>query len=350
MSFGKSRAKRMAPDSPKIGFKDVAGVDEAVEELQEIKEFLENPKKFQALGARIPKGVLLYGPPGTGKTEFADNIAGFLEVPVITLTVSDFLAEGEGRMENRAKLVFDVLSRQSSAVVIFDEMDQFLLDRDSQRFRDQGSAFQFLTPGMLTKFGALRKKASVLFIIATNYEERIDPAIKRTGRIDLQYLLLPPDGAQRLKIINRFVKFDVEALSTNEKAEIVAASAFLGYSDLKRVASDDNAVKDGINGFVDRLDRASRNIQFYSYKDRFAKSNKTVNLSSGPRLELLSLFKLAQDAWGTDAAWIEKAKTFECGRTFVEALVDDLLNVKVSGQSKPGFVNELKKQGIELPK
>src|SRR5262249_54131406 len=71
MSFGKSRAKRMTPDSPKIGFKDVAGVDEAVEELQEIKEFLENPKKFQALGARIPKGVLLYGPPGTGKTLLA---------------------------------------------------------------------------------------------------------------------------------------------------------------------------------------------------------------------------------------------------------------------------------------
>ena len=76
MSFGKSRAKRMAPDSPKIGFKDVAGVDEAVEELQEIKEFLESPKKFQALGARIPKGVLLYGPPGTGKTLLARAVAG----------------------------------------------------------------------------------------------------------------------------------------------------------------------------------------------------------------------------------------------------------------------------------
>src|SRR5258706_11357344 len=76
MSFGKSRAKRMTPDSPKIGFKEVAGVDEAVEELQEIKEFLENPKKFQALGARIPKGVLLYGPPGTGKTLLARAVAG----------------------------------------------------------------------------------------------------------------------------------------------------------------------------------------------------------------------------------------------------------------------------------
>jgi len=81
MSFGKSRAKRMAPDSPKIGFKDVAGVDEAVEELQEIKEFLENPKKFQALGARIPKGVLLYGPPGTGKTLLARAVAGEAGVP-----------------------------------------------------------------------------------------------------------------------------------------------------------------------------------------------------------------------------------------------------------------------------
>src|SRR5205085_2308525 len=81
MSFGKSRAKRMTPDSPKIGFKDVAGVEEAVEELQEIKEFLENPKKFQALGARIPKGVLLYGPPGTGKTLLARAVAGEAGVP-----------------------------------------------------------------------------------------------------------------------------------------------------------------------------------------------------------------------------------------------------------------------------
>src|SRR5204862_534499 len=91
MSFGKSRAKRMAPDSPKIGFKDVAGVDEAVEELQEIKEFLENPKKFQALGARIPKGVLLYGPPGTGKTLLARAVAGEAGVPFFSISGSDFV-------------------------------------------------------------------------------------------------------------------------------------------------------------------------------------------------------------------------------------------------------------------
>ena len=91
MSFGKSRAKRMTPDSPKIGFKDVAGVDEAVEELQEIKEFLENPKKFQALGARIPKGVLLYGPPGTGKTLLARAVAGEAGVPFFSISGSDFV-------------------------------------------------------------------------------------------------------------------------------------------------------------------------------------------------------------------------------------------------------------------
>src|SRR5207248_608877 len=91
MSFGKSRAKRMTPDSPKIGFKDVAGVDEAVEELQEIKEFLENPKKFQALGASIPKGVLLYGPPGTGKTLLARAVAGEAGVPFFSISGSDFV-------------------------------------------------------------------------------------------------------------------------------------------------------------------------------------------------------------------------------------------------------------------
>src|SRR6266545_1087682 len=91
MSFGKSRAKRMSVDSPKISFRDVAGADEAVEELHEIKEFLENPKKFQALGARIPKGVLLFGPPGTGKTLLARAVAGEAGVPFFSISGSDFV-------------------------------------------------------------------------------------------------------------------------------------------------------------------------------------------------------------------------------------------------------------------
>src|SRR5665213_3775548 len=107
MSFGKSRAKRMAPDSPKIGFKDVAGVDEAVEELQEIKEFLENPKKFQALGARIPKGVLLYGPPGTGKTLLARAVAGEAGVPFFSISGSDFVEMFVGVGASRVRDLFE---------------------------------------------------------------------------------------------------------------------------------------------------------------------------------------------------------------------------------------------------
>jgi cell division protease FtsH len=107
MSFGKSRAKRMTPDSPKIGFKDVAGVDEAVEELQEIKEFLENPKKFQALGARIPKGVLLYGPPGTGKTLLARAVAGEAGVPFFSISGSDFVEMFVGVGASRVRDLFE---------------------------------------------------------------------------------------------------------------------------------------------------------------------------------------------------------------------------------------------------
>ncbi|MFL5928909.1 MAG: ATP-dependent metallopeptidase FtsH/Yme1/Tma family protein, partial [Gaiellaceae bacterium] len=107
MSFGKSRAKRMAPDTPKMGFKDVAGVDEAVEELQEIKEFLENPKKFQALGASIPKGVLLYGPPGTGKTLLARAVAGEAGVPFFSISGSDFVEMFVGVGASRVRDLFE---------------------------------------------------------------------------------------------------------------------------------------------------------------------------------------------------------------------------------------------------
>src|SRR5262245_47135241 len=121
MSFGKSRAKRMTPDSPKIGFKDVAGVDEAVEELQEIKEFLENPKKFQALGARIPKGVLLYGPPGTGKTLLARAVAGEAGVPFFSISGSDFVEMFVGVGASRVRDLFEQAKQAAPCIVFMDE-------------------------------------------------------------------------------------------------------------------------------------------------------------------------------------------------------------------------------------
>jgi len=123
MSFGKSRAKRMAPDSPKISFKDVAGVDEAVEELQEIKEFLENPKKFQALGARIPKGVLLYGPPGTGKTLLARSVAGEAGVPFFSISGSDFVEMFVGVGASRVRDLFEQAKQASPCIIFMDEID-----------------------------------------------------------------------------------------------------------------------------------------------------------------------------------------------------------------------------------
>ncbi|MCW2952687.1 MAG: ATP-dependent metalloprotease FtsH, partial [Conexibacter sp.] len=113
MSFGKSRARRMSVDSPKITFRDVAGVDEAVEELHEIKEFLENPKKFQALGARIPKGVLLYGPPGTGKTLLARAVAGEAGVPFFSISGSDFVEMFVGVGASRVRDLFEQAKQNS---------------------------------------------------------------------------------------------------------------------------------------------------------------------------------------------------------------------------------------------
>ena len=123
MSFGKSRAKRVSVDSPKVTFKDVAGVEEAVEELHEIKEFLENPKKFQQLGARIPKGVLLYGPPGTGKTLLARAVAGEAGVPFFSISGSDFVEMFVGVGASRVRDLFDQAKQNSPCIIFVDEID-----------------------------------------------------------------------------------------------------------------------------------------------------------------------------------------------------------------------------------
>ena len=123
MSFGKSKAKRMSADAPKITFRDVAGVEEAVEELHEIKEFLENPKKFQALGARIPKGVLLYGPPGTGKTLLARAVAGEAGVPFFSISGSDFVEMFVGVGASRVRDLFEQAKQSSPCIIFMDEID-----------------------------------------------------------------------------------------------------------------------------------------------------------------------------------------------------------------------------------
>ena len=167
MSFGKSRAKRMAPDSPKIGFKDVAGVDEAVEELQEIKEFLENPKKFQALGARIPKGVLLYGPPGTGKTLLARAVAGEAGVPFFSISGSDFVEMFVGVGASRVRDLFEQAKQASPCIVFMDEIDAVGRHRGAGLGGGHDEREQTLNQ-LLVEMDGFEMKDNIILIAATN--------------------------------------------------------------------------------------------------------------------------------------------------------------------------------------
>lgn len=145
--------------------------------------------------------MLLYGPPGTGKSAIAKDIAEALQWPMITITPSDFMAGGPDEVEARAKMLFYALQVQKEVVIFFDEIDRLILDRDSPIYARQGEMFQLMTPSMLVKINDLNNIRQAIFIIGTNYEERIDPAIKRSGRIDKKYLVLPPGLKQRKQII-----------------------------------------------------------------------------------------------------------------------------------------------------
>jgi ATPase family associated with various cellular activities (AAA) len=207
---------------------------------------------------RVNYSMLLYGPPGTGKSSLAKNIANVLGLRMITVTVSDFLGSGGANVEARAKAVFQTLEAQSDSVILFDEIDSFLLDRDSGLYRQQDTLFQFLTPGMLTKINDLGDKRRSMFIIATNYENRIDPAIKRKGRIDKGYLLQLPNKARRIEIIDRLVadrlddrlgdkldakrlaeiKIELKIASSKYRKSIEKHSLFYGFADLKAVVDE----------------------------------------------------------------------------------------------------------------
>ena len=205
MSFGKSRAKRMTPDSPKIGFKDVAGVDEAVEELHEIKEFLENPKKFQALGARIPKGVLLYGPPGTGKTLLARAVAGEAGVPFFSISGSDFVEMFVGVGASRVRDLFEQAKQAAPCIVFMDEIDAVGRHRGAGLGGGHDEREQTLNQ-LLVEMDGFELKDNIILIAATNRPDILDPALLRPGRFDRQIVVDRPDRNGRKKILEVHVK------------------------------------------------------------------------------------------------------------------------------------------------
>jgi cell division protease FtsH len=200
MSFGKSRAKRMSVDAPKITFRDVAGVDEAVQELQEIKEFLENPKKFQSLGARIPKGVLLYGPPGTGKTLLARAVAGEAGVPFFSISGSDFVEMFVGVGASRVRDLFEQAKQNSPCIIFMDEIDAVGRHRGAGMGGGHDEREQTLNQ-LLVEMDGFEMKDNIILIAATNRPDILDPALLRPGRFDRQVVVDRPDRKGRKQIL-----------------------------------------------------------------------------------------------------------------------------------------------------
>jgi cell division protease FtsH len=236
MSFGKSRAKRMTPDSPKIGFKDVAGVDEAVEELHEIKEFLENPKKFQALGARIPKGVLLYGPPGTGKTLLARAVAGEAGVPFFSISGSDFVEMFVGVGASRVRDLFEQAKQASPCIIFMDEIDAVGRHRGAGLGGGHDEREQTLNQ-LLVEMDGFEMKDNIILIAATNRPDILDPALLRPGRFDRQIVVDRPDRNGRRKILEVHSKGKPLAPSIDLDALAAGTPGFTG-ADLSNLINE----------------------------------------------------------------------------------------------------------------
>jgi cell division protease FtsH len=200
MSFGKSRARRMTKDSPKVTFSDVAGADEAVQELTEIKEFLEAPQKFQRLGARIPKGALLVGPPGTGKTLLARAVAGEAGVPFFSISGSDFVEMFVGVGASRVRDLFEQAKQNSPCIIFMDEIDAVGRQRGAGMGGGHDEREQTLNQ-LLVEMDGFDAKGGIIMIAATNRPDILDPALLRPGRFDRQIVVDRPDLPGREKIL-----------------------------------------------------------------------------------------------------------------------------------------------------
>ena len=198
--FGKSRAKLLNKDMPKTTFADVAGVDEAVEELYEIKDFLQNPSRYQALGAKIPKGVLLYGPPGTGKTLLARAVAGEAGVPFFTISGSDFVEMFVGVGASRVRDLFEQAKQNCPCIIFVDEIDAVGRQRGAGLGGGHDEREQTLNQ-LLVEMDGFGERAGVILIAATNRPDILDPALLRPGRFDRQIPVSNPDMAGRRAVL-----------------------------------------------------------------------------------------------------------------------------------------------------
>jgi cell division protease FtsH len=219
MQFGRSKAKQVTKDQPKVTFDDVAGVDEAVEELQEIKEFLQQPQKFRAMGAKIPKGVLLYGPPGTGKTLLARAVAGEAGVPFYAISGSEFVEMFVGVGASRVRDLFEQAKANAPSIVFIDEIDAVGRHRGAGLGGGHDEREQTLNQ-LLVELDGFDPKVGVIVIASTNRPDILDPALLRPGRFDRQIVVDRPDIKGREQILDVHAKGKPlgEGISTKDLA------------------------------------------------------------------------------------------------------------------------------------
>ncbi len=278
LSFAKSRAKLMVEGKPEVTFQDVAGVDEAKEELQEIIEFLKDPKRFQTLGGKIPKGVLLIGPPGTGKTLLAKAVAGEAKVPFFSISGSDFVEMFVGVGAARVRDLFEQAKKHSPCLVFIDEIDAV----GRQRFAGLGGGHdereQTLNQ-LLVEMDGFDTKGGVIIIAATNRPDVLDPALLRPGRFDRQVVIDKPDVKGReaiLRVHSKEVKLgddidlaviarETPGFSGADLANLVNESALLAARRGKKAVSMEE-MEEAIERVITGPERKSRVISDYEKK------------------------------------------------------------------------------------
>ncbi|MET4591251.1 ATP-dependent zinc metalloprotease FtsH [Arthrobacter sp. 754] len=236
MQFGKSKAKMVNKDMPQVTFVDVAGADEAVEELQEIKEFLQEPAKFQAVGAKIPKGVLLYGPPGTGKTLLARAVAGEAGVPFFSISGSDFVEMFVGVGASRVRDLFEQAKANSPAIIFVDEIDAVGRHRGAGIGGGNDEREQTLNQ-LLVEMDGFDVKTNVILIAATNRPDVLDPALLRPGRFDRQITVEAPDLIGRDQILQVHAKGKPMAPGVDLKSVAKKTPGYTG-ADLANVLNE----------------------------------------------------------------------------------------------------------------
>ncbi len=266
MSFGKSRAKVYAESATKVTFRDVAGIDEAVEELKEVVEFLKTPGKFRALGANIPKGVLLVGPPGTGKTLLARAVAGEAQVPFFSISGSDFVEMFVGVGAARVRDLFQQAQQKAPCIVFIDELDALGKARGANPWGGHDEREQTLN-ALLVEMDGFESSKGVIIMSATNRPEILDMALLRPGRFDRQVVVDPPDIAGREAILKVHVRGKKIAPEVNLRVIAARTPGFVGadlanaINEAALLAARRGKKQIGMPEFEDAVDREMTGIE-----------------------------------------------------------------------------------------